>query len=298
MPRRVGLARRASSTGDAQFDLLAEYQAGDWRGVWTTTTVSGDAAAPPQKMRTHLELVEGGSAIHHVNTPNAGEAADYGTYRASEPLRSKQLPRAFLFGPSVLPPAAKAEPGAWATEIGLRLADARVRVVFVATAELLRFTVIREADGDANYAQDRQDLWADSAAPSAWQGSVQRFDVEDECWVAESVSGGTEEDTSWCGENRAEWSDSPLSLQARPGAAFASDDYLKYALDGPIRVAAPASWAAGDQKTLAVEWAPAGSRRCLVARVEVRMGDAGAPSLASFLVEDLDEVRSDRVASM
>ena len=82
-------------------------------------------------------------------------------------------------------------------------------------------------------------------------------------------------------------------MQARPGAPFASDDIKKWALDGQIRIAAPASWVAGDQKTIAVEWAPAGSGRCLVARVEVLVGDDGAPTLASFLVEDLDEVRSD-----
>ena len=48
--------------------------------------------------------------------------------------------------------------------------------------------------------------------------------------------------------------------------------------------------AAGDQKSLAVEWAPVGAKKCLVARVEILMGDDGAPKMTSFLVEDLDEV--------
>ena len=84
------------------------------------------------------------------------------------------------------------------------------------------------------------------------------------------------------------WSASPLTLQARPGALFASDDYLKYDLDGQISIAVPSSWAAGDQKSLAVEWAPVGAKKCLVARVEILMG--AEPTMTSFLVEDLDEV--------
>ena len=104
------------------------------------------------------------------------------------------------------------------------------------------------------------------------------------------MSGGTEEDASWCVENRAKWSASPLTLQARHGAPFASDDYLKYDLDGQIRIAVPQNWAAGDQKSLAVEWAPVGAKKCLVARVEILMSDDGAPKMTSFLVEDLDEV--------
>ena len=39
---------------------------------------------------------------------------------------------------------------------------------------------------------------------------------------------------------------------ASSGAPFASDDYLKYDLDGQIRIAVPGRWAAGDQKSLAV----------------------------------------------
>ena len=73
------------------------------------------------------------------------------------------------------------------------------------------------------------------------------------------------------------------------GAPFASDDYLKYDLDGQIRIAVPRNWAAGDQKSLAVEWAPAGAKKCLVARVEILMGE-NEPRMTSFLVEDLDEV--------
>ena len=94
----------------------------------------------------------------------------------------------------------------------------------------------------------------------------------------------------WCVENRAKWSASPLKLQARPGAPFASDDYLKHDLDGQIRIAVPTRWAAGDQKSLAVEWAPVGAKKCLVARVEILMDADGAPRMTSFLVEDLDEV--------
>ena len=94
----------------------------------------------------------------------------------------------------------------------------------------------------------------------------------------------------WCVENRAKWSASPLKLQARPGAPFASDDYLKYDLDGQIRIAVPGTWKTGDQKSLAVEWAPVGAKKCLVARVEILMDADGAPKMTSFLVEDLDEV--------
>ena len=43
-----------------------------------------------------------------------------------------------------------------------------------------------------------------------------------------------------------------LASHLRPGAPFASDDYLKYDLDGQIRIAVPGRWAAGDQKSLAV----------------------------------------------
>ena len=48
-------------------------------------------------------------------------------------------------------------------------------------------------------------------------------------------------------------------------------------------------WKTGDQKSLAVEWAPVGAKKCLVARVEVLMGK-NEPKMTSFLVEDLDEV--------
>ena len=41
---------------------------------------------------------------------------------------------------------------------------------------------------------------------------------------------------------------------------------------------------------MAVEWAPVGAKKCLVARVEILMGSDGAPKMTSFLVEDLDEV--------
>ena len=78
--------------------------------------------------------------------------------------------------------------------------------------------------------------------------------------------------------------------RGRHGAPFASDDYLKYDLDGQIRIAAPSTWKTGDQKSLAVEWAPVGAKKCLVARVEILMSDDGAPRMTSFLVEDLDEV--------
>ena len=47
-------------------------------------------------------------------------------------------------------------------------------------------------------------------------------------------------------------------------------------------------WKTGDQKSLAVEWAPVGAKKCLVARVEILMG--AEPKMTSFLVEDLDEV--------
>ncbi len=135
----------------------------------------------------------------------------------------------------------------------------------------------------------RRDLWAEGSKESGpWQGTIQRYNAEEECWINESVSGGTEEDASWCVENRAKWSASPLSLQARPGAPFASDDYLKYDVDGQIRIAVPGKCAAGDQKSLAVEWAPVGAKKCLVARVEILMG--AEPTMTSFLVEDLDEV--------
>ena len=77
---------------------------------------------------------------------------------------------------------------------------------------------------------------------------------------------------------------------ARPGAPFASDDYLKHDLDGQIRIAVPGTWKTGDQKSLAVEWAPVGAKKCLVARVEILMDADGAPKMTSFLVEDLDEV--------
>ena len=136
-------------------------------------------------------------------------------------------------------------------------------------------------------------MWAEWAGPKdrgPYQGTIQRYNAEEECWISESVSESTEEDASWCVENRAKWSASPLKLQARPGAPFASDDYLKHDLDGQIRIAVPTRWAAGDQKSLAVEWAPVGAKKCLVARVEILMDADGAPKMTSFLVEDLDEV--------
>ena len=144
---------------------------------------------------------------------------------------------------------------------------------------------------DAADAVGRRDLWAEWAGPKdrgPYQGTIQRYNAEEECWISESVSESTEEDASWCVENRAKWSASPLKLQARPGAPFASDDYLKYDLDGQIRIAVPSTWKTGDQKSLAVEWAPVGAKKCLVARVEILMG--AEPKMTSFLVEDLDEV--------
>ena len=56
-----------------------------------------------------------------------------------------------------------------------------------------------------------------------------------------------------------------------------------------IRIAVPSTWKTGDQKSLAVEWAPVGAKKCLVARVEILMGE-NEPKMTSFLVEDLDEV--------
>ena len=52
----------------------------------------------------------------------------------------------------------------------------------------------------------------------------------------------------------------------------------------------PGRWGNGDQKSLAVEWAPVGAKKCLVARVEILMAADGTPKMTSFLVEDLDEV--------
>ena len=72
--RRISATRRTSSTASAgesntqPFELLSRYHAGDWRGVWTTVTVGDGDAPPPRKMRTHLELVDEGTAIHHVST--------------------------------------------------------------------------------------------------------------------------------------------------------------------------------------------------------------------------------------
>ena len=61
--------------------------------------------------------------------------------------------------------------------------------------------------------------------------------------------------------------------------------------DGPVgMVWGYSTWKTGDQKSLAVEWAPVGAKKCLVARVEILMSDDGAPKMTSFLVEDLDEV--------
>ena len=57
-----------------------------------------------------------------------------------------------------------------------------------------------------------------------------------------------------------------------------------------IRIAVPGRLATGEQKSLAVEWAPVGAKKCLVARVEILMDADGAPKMTSFLVEDLDEV--------
>ena len=56
----------------------------------------------------------------------------------------------------------------------------------------------------------------------------------------------------------------------------------------PLRRRRERVWKTGDQKSLAVEWAPVGAKKCLVARVEILMG--AEPTMTSFLVEDLDEV--------
>ena len=221
-----------------------------------------------------------------VNTPEGGEPQDFGFYRADAPLRCKLhlLPGAFLFGPGLIPASAKAAAGAFAMEIGLRLGDARVRCVFVhagAPSELLKLTVIREADGDEQYAEGRPDLWTAAADDpiGPWIGRIERYHVDEKCWVNSNES---------VGETKAQWSDSPLRLQARPGGLFASDAYLKLTLDGNVRIAAPARWAIGDPKQIAVEWAPKGSGRCLVARVEAFIGDDSEPMLTSFLVESLE----------
>ena len=75
------------------------------------------------------------------------------------------------------------------------------------------------------------------------------------------------------------------SIRATPAQGYGCEPSCGSAAAG---IGALAISAAGDQKSLAVEWAPVGAKKCLVARVEILMG--AEPKMTSFLVEDLDEV--------
>ena len=77
------------------------------------------------------------------------------------------------------------------------------------------------------------------------------------------------------------------SIRATPAQGYGCEPSCGSAAAG---IGALAISAAGDQKSLAVEWAPVGAKKCLVARVEILMDADGAPKMTSFLVEDLDEV--------
>jgi len=76
------------------------------------------------------------------------------------------------------------------------------------------------------------------------------------------------------------------SIRATPAQGYGCEPSCGSAAAG---IGALAISAAGDQKSLAVEWAPVGAKKCLVARVEILMGE-NEPKMTSFLVEDLDEV--------
>ena len=71
------------------------------------------------------------------------------------------------------------------------------------------------------------------------------------------------------------WPDSPLKVQTSAGGAL--DGYAYAELDGNIRIAVPANWAAGEVGTVALEWAPQGGSQRLVAYVEASYDSAPPP---------------------
>jgi len=166
---------------------MRRYHAGDWRGFWTTFVPSDDGVAKvsERRVRTHLEVNEARDAVLHTNTyhDDTGGGEDtsqcYGTYERGSPLRSKHLPRAFLFGPGLLPGTSS-----FASELGLRWDDAfggvpggRVRAVAVHApgagdvAELEKLVIIREIDGDEDAYRGPRTNRADADA-DAVQGSA------------------------------------------------------------------------------------------------------------------------------
>ena len=64
-------------------------------------------------------------------------------------------------------------------------------------------------------------------------------------------------------------------LQTSPGGAL--EGYAYTELDGNIRIAVPADWAAGEVGTVALEWAPQGGSQRLVAYVEASYDSAPPP---------------------
>ena len=71
------------------------------------------------------------------------------------------------------------------------------------------------------------------------------------------------------------WTDSPLKVQTSPGGAL--EGYAYAELEGNIRIAVPADWAAGEVGTIALEWAPEGGSQRLVAYVEASYDSAPPP---------------------
>ena len=77
-------------------------------------------------------------------------------------------------------------------------------------------------------------------------------------------------------ETPVAWPDPPLKVQTSAGGAL--DGYAYAELDGNIRIAVPADWAAGEVGTVALEWAPQGGSQRLVAYVDASyVPPAGPP---------------------
>ena len=125
--------------------------------------------------------------------------------------------------------------------------------------------MIREALDADDFAVDQPNLYAPTTDPSPpWDG-VSKI------WAWDGVGPPVASPP----ETPVAWPDPPLKVQTSAGGAL--DGYGYAELDGNIRIAVPADWAAGEVGTVALEWAPQGGSQRLVAYVEASYDSAPPP---------------------
>ena len=290
-----------------QWSLYADDQSGKWRGVWEKygrddILILGRLLSPsgpwnqdpekgpvePRKVETFLDLSSDGSSLTQINTQYTlnedllSGPTNFGTQYEGNPILGpggalvRFLPGAFHYFGAV--------PGQIIYEVGLRIDDARVRVVyfFNTSTKLWYYTVIKEGLDD--FATGRSDLYAKTTNPSPPWNGVSKI------WAEAGATSPPETPMTWA--------DSPLKEQTSPGGALEGwvdctfgckheGRYLYYELvTGNIRIVVPKDWAAGEVGTIALEWAPAGGSQRLVAYVQTTYEESivpGAPATVNFV---------------